>query len=262
MPARLRNVRGYPSTALGVARRKARAAEQQLARYAAIAEARAGRAQAVPQFKRGYDRTAGYYGRFSGPAGELKFFDTALSFNIDTTAEVPATGQLALIPQGQTQSTRNGNKCTIRSINVHGVLRFVPGASGSADAVVYMYVIQDTQANGAAPSVGDANTGIFTSADLSLANMNLVNAGRFRILKKWVIPFNVGAGVTTAYNNMSRPFTFYKKCSIPMLYDASADTGALTTIRTNNVFMVAGCVSQDDTISCAGTCRLRYSDSS
>ena len=31
---------------------------------------------------------------------ELKFFDTALSFTCDATGEVPATGQLALIPQG------------------------------------------------------------------------------------------------------------------------------------------------------------------
>jgi len=80
---------------------------------------------------KGYMRTAGFYGRYSGSSPELKFFDTALSFAIDTTVEVPATGQLSLIPQGVTQSTRVGRKATIKSIYLHGTAALVPAAAAS-----------------------------------------------------------------------------------------------------------------------------------
>jgi len=79
-------------------------------------------------FQPGVDRTGGYYGRFAGRGAELKFFDTATSFSIDTSPEVPATGQLVLIPQGVTESTRVGRKCVIRSIQGRWDLRFNPGA--------------------------------------------------------------------------------------------------------------------------------------
>jgi len=72
-------------------------------------------------FQPGVDRTGGYYGRFAGRGAELKFFDTATSFSIDTSPEVPATGQLVLIPQGVTESTRVGRKCVIRSIQDDGI---------------------------------------------------------------------------------------------------------------------------------------------
>jgi len=68
------------------------------ARSNAVAGARA----VVPRAARGFVRRSGFYGRFGnnrGTGGELKFLDTALSFNFDTTLEVPATGQLTLIPQ-------------------------------------------------------------------------------------------------------------------------------------------------------------------
>nr|QXP07705.1 MAG: putative capsid protein [Arizlama virus] len=220
-----------------------------------------GRVKSRRRLYRGYQRTTGYYGRFTGPAAELKFFDTALSFQVDNTAEIPATGQLALIPQDDTQSGRDGNKAFIKSIHVHGIMNFEPGASANASTVVYLYVIQDTQCNGTAATVADANSGIFTNANLAIANLTLANSGRFRILKKWVMPFAPAAGATGAYNQQTKPFQFYKKCSIPMMYDASVTTGALTSIRSNNIFLVAGTGGlNDDQVVVNGTCRLRFSD--
>jgi len=210
----------------------------------------------------GFQRNSGYYGRFTGPQRELKFFDTALSFVVDDTAEVPASGQLCLIPQDQTQSGRDGNKVTIKSINIHGTANMVPGSATNASAVMFLYVIQDTQCNGAAATVGDANTGIFTSANLAVANHTIANSGRFKVLKKFVMPFNSAAGVAAAFNTSLRVFSWHGKCNIPIVYDAVASTGALTTIRSNNIFLVAGAAStgQDDTIAVQGTVRLRYSD--
>jgi len=213
-------------------------------------------------FVKGFSRSAGYYGRFTGPTPELKFFDTTLAFDVDATAEVPATGQLALIPQGVTQSERVGRKCVVKSIACHGTVKINPGAAATAANVVYIYMLQDTQCNGAAASAS-GDTGVFTNADLGVAHMNLANGQRFKILKKWVIALSPAAGATTALNAVIKPFSMYKKCNIPLEYDASADTGAITTIRSNNIFLVAGAQNiggGDDIVTVSGSCRLRYSD--
>lgn len=193
--------------------------------------------------------------RFSGPAGELKFFDTALSFLVDATAEVPVSGQVTLIPQGVTESTRVGRKATIKSVRVQGSAVFAPSSAANAATIAVLYLVQDTQANGAAAAVSD----VFTSTTLTSANMNLANSGRFKILKKIVIPMNASAGVTTAYCNVAKYVDFYKKVSIPIEY--SSTTGAITEIRSNNLFLVAGTDgNSDDAVSFNGSCRLRFSD--
>jgi len=209
----------------------------------------------------GVMRKAGFFGRYTGPKPELKFLDTTLSFTVDDTAEVPATGQLALIPQGQTQSTRNGRKAFIKQINVHGTVNLIPAAAATSSTVVYLYVMLDTQCNGAAATVS-GDTGIFTSANLALANVNLSNSGRFRILKKWVFNLISPGGVSGAYNNVTKAFQFNKWCNIEMEFDAAADTGAITTIRSNNIFLVAGTANtgQDDTVAVQGVARIRFLD--
>jgi len=207
----------------------------------------------------GYTRTVGFYGRFgsrrarkqSGTKPELKFFDTANSFLFDLTGEVPATGQLALIPQGDTESTRDGRKAVIKSIQIRGIVTFAPGALGTAAAVAYMYLILDKQCNGAAAAITD----VFTSNDMSTNLLQLNNSGRFRILKKWVWNLNSQAGVTTAYNNVTRPVEFYKKCNIPMDWNSTA--GAITEIRSNNIFLMAGS-TVDDVPAFVGNTRLRF----
>lgn len=188
--------------------------------------------------------------------GELKFFDTALAFAFDATGEVPATGQLALIPQGVTQSTRVGRKCVVKSIQVRAQMTDLPAAAAVAAVTTYLYLIQDMQANGAAAAVTD----VMTSTDLAQGLVNLSNGSRFKILKKWVIDFNAAAGVAGALNRTAKHIEFYQACNIPLEY--SSTTGAITEIRSNNIFLLAGTGggAADDTVSVTGTCRLRYSD--
>lgn len=202
-----------------------------------------------------------YRRRSSALEPELKFFDTAVSFTADATNEIPATGQLSLIPQGDTQSNREGRKAVVKSIQCSGLVNFTPGAGATASDILTMWIVQDTQCNGAAATVADDNSGIFigTGANASVAVRCLANSDRFRILKKWTIPLVASAGVTTAYNNVSKPVEMYKKCNIPIEYDASVTTGALTSIRSNNIFLVAGTAGgSDDTITCSMTARLRF----
>lgn len=206
-------------------------------------------------FRPGYDRTGGFY-RISNSINESKFLDTALSFNLDFTGEVPATGQLALIPQGDTESTRDGRIAYITSIQIKGYFVLVPAAAAVAATTAYVFVVLDTQTNGAAAAVTD----VLTGNNLGSSMINLANSQRFKILKKIIYDMNSPAGVTTAYNNVSMHCNWYKKIKIPMVYSGTA--GAIGEIRSNNLFLLAGTntSSGDDLISFAGTCRIRFHD--
>jgi len=217
----------------------------------------AGAMAAIMKRNPGYVRTGGYYGRFSGPGAELKFFDTALSFNVDATGEVPATGQLVLIPQGVTESTRVGRKCVLKSIQMRILANYQPAAAAVATTNAWIYLVLDKQCNGAAAAVTD----VFASATLSTAMHNLSNSQRFVILKKIKMTFNPPAGATTAYNNIAKQVEMFKKCNIPLEF--SSTTGAITEIRSNNIFLLAGSDTlSDDTVVVAGNARVRYSDGS
>jgi len=217
-------------------------------------------AAAVPAAYAGTFRRAGFYGRYGrqavvlGNKPELKFFDTALSFNIDTTAEVPATGQLALIPQGDTESTRDGRLAYIKSIQIRANLDWAPSTAADASAGAYIWVILDTQCNGAVAAITD----VFTGNNAGTALLNLNNSGRFRILKKIHIQMDPSAGVSAAYNVVHKNIECYLKCNIKM--DWSSTTGAITEIRSNNIFLMAGAVgtAADDTIAVSGNARLRF----
>jgi len=212
---------------------------------------RIGAFQRIPASASGYARVGGYYGRFSGgPGSENKFFDTAISFT-----EIPATGQLVLIPQGVTESTRVGRSCVIKSIQVRLNLLFAPATAVNASSNMFLYLVQDTQCNGAAAAVTD----VLTANTFATALTNLENSQRFRVLRRWKLNFTASAGVTTAYNTVAKTLDYYKKCNIPM--DYSDVTGAIGTIRSNNIFLMAGTDGQsDDTINVSGTARVRFSD--
>ncbi len=67
--------------------------------------------------QRGALRVGGYYGRYSN-GGELKFHDVDVDDAvISSGGTVQTAGTINVIPQGVTEITRVGRKCTIRSIN-------------------------------------------------------------------------------------------------------------------------------------------------
>lgn len=200
----------------------------------------------------GYTRSSGAYGRYNGCGAEMKFFDTAISFACDNTAEVPATGQLCLIPQGDTSSTRDGRQATIRSIQLRLMGNFAPGAAATPFTIIKLFVILDKQCNGAAAT----QTDIFTSSAVNTAMFNLDNSDRFVILKQWTKVLNPLAGATTAYNAVTFAIEWYKKVNIPIIWNSTA--GAITEIRSNNIFLYAGAYNSDDTVTITGTCRLRF----
>lgn len=205
----------------------------------------------------GVTRTGGAYNRYRGAknpnAPELKYFDTALNFSFDATGEVPATGQLSLIPQGDTATTRDGRQATIKSVQIRARLDFVPAAGATAQTTTTMYLVLDKQCNGAAAAVTD----VFVQNALTVAMLNLDNSDRFIILKKWSHTWGATAGATTAYNNSVKRIEWYKKCNIPITWNST--TGAITEIRSNNIFLLAGAdANGDDLVTLTGNCRLRF----
>lgn len=207
---------------------------------------------------RGYARVGtaytGKYG-YGSRSGEVKFLDTTTSFAVDTTGEVPATGQLNLIPQGVEESQRVGRKVTIKSIHVRWVVNM---AATATSPTIRILLVQDTQCNGAAATYSGVNGVLET--DTVQAFRNLENSQRFIIHKDWFFPLNTGAGVTGSFNPFSKTIKWSKTCSIPIEFDSSATTGAIGTIRSNNLFLIARANVDDDLVAVNGVVRIRYTD--
>jgi len=207
----------------------------------------------------GYGRTAGYYGRFTGRGAELKFFDGA---NTDATL-IPAAGvikedSLNHIAQGNTEQNRIGRKCVLKRIQMRGqwTLPSTTTAGSSSDRV-RLIVYLDRQTNGATAAVTD----ILESADIN-SYRNLANQQRFSILhdKLEVLNALAGGGNGTADQTyiINRNVNVYKTLNIPVEFDNSVTTGAITSIRSNNVGVLA--LAEGALVTLKFQWRLRFSD--
>ncbi len=212
-------------------------------------------------FVPGQDRVGGYYGRFSGAGGEHKFHD----LNVDD-AIVAAAGFIEpscnIIAQDVTESTRVGRKATIKLISWRGQVTLpiqdaVANVLTGVTCRVILYL--DKQANGAAPAVLDI---LETAVPHSF--YNLANRTRFSILsdRQYALSYSSagsdGAGLMSM-NGVVREWIVTKKCSIPIEWDNTANTGAIATIRSNNIGVCL--VAQGGTVGVASSMRVRFTDS-
>ncbi len=214
------------------------------------------------RFVPGADRTGGYYGRFAYGSreqrGELKFHDVDLDDAVVATGG-SVTASVNLIPQGITEVTRVGRKATIKSFNWRYSIT-MPEIDAAATAevpdAVRVIVFVDKQCNGATAAVTD----ILETANWQ-SFRNLSNSNRFYILldKVHVTNYNTlasdNAGVVSQAK-MQKDLSFYKKCSIPLEFDAA--TGAITEIRSNNFGVLL--ISTQGKIGFTSKIRLRFSD--
>lgn len=219
--------------------------------------------------QRGYLRTGGAYGRFGGGTGEpeLKVHDVLITQRGDGTTPSEVFGVstfdgLLHIAQGTDDNQRIGRKIVIKSLQARLAIKGEPseafgiGVSPEYGLTTYLYLVQDTQANGALAAVTD----VFTSLIPHEAMINIDNSMRFRILKKWIFDMEAKAGVTGSRNDTSRHVEWYKKCDIPVEYSGTA--GSITELRSNNLFFVMGFTdtAQGFWTSAIGTFRVRYAD--
>lgn len=208
-------------------------------------------------FVPGRDRVGGYYGRYAGKEGELKFFDSTTSATVSGSGAT--VNSLNQIPQGVTEQERVGRKCTVKSIwwRYTIVLPEQDAVATPADGdVVRTIIYLDKQANGAAATVTD----ILESANWKQFR-NLANQMRFQVLMDRNHDINYmgmasdGAGIVSQ-SQVILGFTWYHKCNIPIEF--SSTTGVIGEIRSNNIGILL--ISANGVATLASNVRLRFSD--
>lgn len=208
-------------------------------------------------FKKGRDRTSGYYGRYGEGSTEKKFHDVAVSDPV--VAATLTITNLGVIPQGTLENQRIGRKVTVKS--VHGKftndLNEATATVNSCDQVQLM-LIQDTQTNGAQFVATD----LLETDDIT-SFRNLANNKRFKILWSKIAQFSTGGLVASGASIVGsakacRWIKFNKKMNIPIEYDNAFTDGRIATIRSNNLYFVV--VSSSGSTSLLGTVRLRFTD--
>ncbi len=216
----------------------------------------------IPRGQRGFLRSVGIFGKF-GRGGELKFFDQdvtdaliAANWTIQTNATPEAS--FIRIPEGTSASTRIGRKITIRKIMMRYNLTLPAQTNPSSTSdVVRIVIYLDKQCNGTAATIGT----IFESDDVQ-SFRNIPNIKRYGILYDRTISMNCIAGgpastTSTNYGERVIAVNVFLNVNIPIEYNAT-NTGALATIRSNNIGMVFG--SETGLVQFNGRLRLRYTD--
>lgn len=224
----------------------------------------------------GFTRQVGYMPSAPGFSGK-KFLDTnVVAVSPSTTGTILNGGTLCVIPQGITKSTRVGNDCIIQNLNLHGrillpkinVLAVAPLLpSVFAQDRLRMIVYIDTQANGLPATALDilaVQPGGGTASIDSFRNYD--NLSRFRILKDKVFVLNSTAaggmfdpgttGNIVCASGMSKELRMGFKLNLAMYFDA--DTGAMGTIRSNNIGIL--CLSDNAQASIEFISRVKYID--
>ncbi len=200
-----------------------------------------------------------FYGRKTS-VGEKKFHDIDVDdTTIAAAGSILNTGTLLIIAEGNGEEQRIGRKITITNIHVRAKVT-LPGATGATltSAMVRVIMYMDTQCNGATAAVTD----ILETADFQ-SFMNLSNSRRFVTIFDKNFNLHVSGAAASAaafvFGEDSRFFQFHKQCSIPIEYDNSVSSGALTSIRSNNIGILV--ISSDDEVGAwESKVRFRYTD--
>ncbi len=217
-----------------------------------MAPFRAPRRMFVP----GRDRTSGFYGRYAGKGAEHKFFNTTVSSTPITAAMI--IQNLTVIPEGNGESDRIGRKVTIRSVHIKGQMTLIAATAltGTSEKV-FAYLVQDKQTNGAVFAATD-----LLDTDSVISFRNLANTSRFKILLKKTYVFKAGGAAPTGaafgFSQHTVDININKTCNIVMEYDNSATTGAIGTVRSNNLYWVTQAAGA--TVNSVIIARVRYSD--
>ncbi len=189
----------------------------------------------------------------------MKFHDVTVD-DVIVAATMNVQAALLTIAEGNGESERIGRKLTIKKIGWRYECR-IPTTATAANTsdIIRVMMVLDKQANGAL----GANTDVLENDDYQSFN-NLSNSQRFRILmdKSYAMHCPAGSGRGTAdtlsYGEHIITAQWHKECNIPIEYDNSASTGVITSIRSNNIFIIVG--SKSGLGGFASQVRIRYTD--
>lgn len=182
-------------------------------------------------------------------AGEWKYLDTTTAVAVNTTGSITLLNGMA---RGTTALTRIGQKINIKSIEIRTV-NFATLSTG-INQVHRMFIVQDKQCNGAAPTISQilASTGTF-------APRNLENRKRFRIM--WDKFFVVGPTANENANVVQVGYKKFRGRGLTVDYN-TGNAGTVADISTNSLhFVVFGNIAAGTTAGeCSFYIRIRYTD--
>ncbi len=209
-------------------------------------------------------RTNGYTpktGRYAGLGAEAKFLDTDLDTVFGTIGAAFESANLNIIIQGNTESNRIGRKVVLKRVDCKGILTLAPGSTqANTSDVVRLLLVCDKQTNGAA----------FTGTDLWETDSyrsfnNLANTSRFRILQTKIYTFNSPSGSgrgttdTLAFGERVISWKMGVNLNLAIEFDNTATTGAVTTQRSNSLWLVSQSTSGTVVMSVSDS-RVRFTD--
>lgn len=188
---------------------------------------------------------------FSSRVGkELSFVDTNINFTgVSTTSNLSLLN--GVVP-GTGASQRIGRKIQMKSYELK--LYANVDTATTITSVRFMLVL-DRQANAAAPVFAD----VYDQATTTTLR-NISNKARFKVL--------YDSGLVSLTGNTAAPndnslvtFTHYRKCNIPVQYNAGT-AGTIADIQTNSLYLMAigSTVSGTADANLSGWIRVRYSD--
>lgn len=191
-------------------------------------------------------------------AEESKFFDTSfagvLTASTDNTGlELDPATVLCLnaMAQGDTASTREGNKTVVTGVNIRGLAYIAnaeaqAGLQGAVNAKLYL--VQDTQTTGGSSASGTQlnSEDVFSNQEATVRGCfnsfrnQTKNPGRYRVLASQTVKVwpRITQNTTDDYSNStdSVPFEFYWKGMIPVKHQAN--NGTIADIADNSLHVI------------------------
>jgi len=227
--------------------------------------------------RKGNMRSGGFIGRFSGAdRPELKFVDAPTGGgNFTTTIPMTVTSSLSRLdlatsavlgcafPPNSSPSGRIGARIFLKSLSIKGQVQLNPDTSLLNSVSLNMFIVQDTQTNGAqctATDIWAVGTGPKQS---DYASVNIENSQRFRILKKWCILLTPAGNNGVAFQQpVNVCLDYYRKVGIPLHWTSNDANGALANLTNNSIqfWCAAGGDIGAATVVLDFATRVRYTD--
>jgi len=212
------------------------------------------------------------YGRRFAPKGqanlrhlkncvEYKFLDKQSSSSAISSTAPLIDCVSAGIAQGNTNSTRQGNKIFISRIQIQGRVHHSTG-SGFAHSRIIVFIDREGYQGGASPTI--AQLLATTGTDNFNAFRNLDHAGRFKVLadRKFSLPLlsadtDPGYGTSTGVYNFRKSFSF--KNGLIQQYTGTG--GAESDITKNAIYvMVVTAHGTANAVTATLQTRIRFTD--
>lgn len=226
------------------------------------------------RFRKGYNRTSGYYRSNAKAATEVKFIDgfadsdvlstpepvrndSGHRFDFHSTGNTPGTGWGAPIFQGTGENDRIGRKILIKSIHVRGMIEMKEASldvQDWTDTIRFLFIL-DKQANGSTFTVSDVLEDA-TAGQAVWSFKNLRNKKRFAILKDFNMTLNgLTNGAVDRLGRISKTVECHlTNLNIPVEYDSTL--GDLTEVKSNHLICLM--LSQHEQISVHLQFRTRF----